>query len=54
MLITGRGQTWSVPEAECFAEASAIHHRSSNRTLTFGELVAKAGNPSGADAATVN
>lgn len=42
MLIAAAAQTWGVPESECFAEGSAIHHRGTNRTLTYGALVPKA------------
>ncbi|HVU22661.1 MAG TPA: xanthine dehydrogenase family protein molybdopterin-binding subunit [Opitutus sp.] len=42
MLTTAAAQTWGVPETECVAENSAIHHRSSGRKLGYGELVAKA------------
>ncbi len=42
MLITAAARTWKVPESECYAEGSAIHHRPTGRTLTYGALVAKA------------
>jgi isoquinoline 1-oxidoreductase subunit beta len=42
MLIEAAAQTWGVPAAECVAENSAVHHRSSGRSLRYGELVAKA------------
>ncbi|MEO7599532.1 MAG: molybdopterin cofactor-binding domain-containing protein, partial [Opitutus sp.] len=42
MLTTAAAQTWNVPESECFAEASAIHHKPSGRKLSYGELVGKA------------
>ena len=43
MLITAAAlQTWKVPESECHAELSAIHHRSSGRKLAYGELVSAA------------
>ncbi|HWA85755.1 MAG TPA: xanthine dehydrogenase family protein molybdopterin-binding subunit [Opitutus sp.] len=42
MLTTAAAQTWSVPESECYAEDSAIHHRPTSRKLGYGELVAKA------------
>jgi isoquinoline 1-oxidoreductase beta subunit len=42
MLITAAAQTWGVPESECFAELTAVHHRPSGRKLGYGELVAKA------------
>ncbi len=42
MLIDAAAQTWGVPAAECTAAATAVHHAASNRTLSYGELVAKA------------
>ena len=42
MLTTAAAQTWNVPESECYAESTAIHHRPTGRTLTYGDLVAKA------------
>jgi isoquinoline 1-oxidoreductase beta subunit len=42
MLVDAAAQTWGVPAGECNAADSAVHHRSSGRTLKFGELVAKA------------
>lgn len=42
MFTTAAATRWNVPEAECYAEKGAIHHRSTNRTLTYGELVDEA------------
>ncbi len=42
MLVTAAAQTWSVPESECFAKETAIHHRPTGRKLSYGELVSKA------------
>jgi isoquinoline 1-oxidoreductase subunit beta len=42
MLVQAAAQTWKVPAAECSVAAGAVHHRSSKRTLGYGELVAKA------------
>lgn len=42
MLITAAAQTWNVPESECYAEASSVHHRPTHRRLAYGDLVAKA------------
>ncbi len=42
MLIEAAAQTWGIPAGECFALGGAVHHRTSGKTLKYGELVAKA------------
>ena len=42
MLVEAAAQTWSVPAAQCYAAASAVHHRPSQRTLAFGDLASRA------------
>jgi len=42
MLVEAAAQTWSVPASECFAQAAAVHHRPSGKSLGYGELAAKA------------
>jgi isoquinoline 1-oxidoreductase beta subunit len=42
MLIAAAAQTWSVPEAECSAASAKVWHKASNRSLGYGQLVAKA------------
>ena len=42
MLISAAALTWSVPRSGCTAENSHIKHAASNRTLSYGDLVAKA------------
>lgn len=42
MLITAAAQTWGVPERECHAALSAVHHRPSNRSLGYGALASRA------------
>jgi len=42
MLLTAAAQIWGVPASECYVKDGVVHHRDSGRTLSFGELVAKA------------
>jgi len=42
MLIDAAAQTWNVPAAECRAENGRVVHAGSQRSLGYGELVAKA------------
>ena len=42
MLITAAAQIWGVPDSECETALGAVHHRASNRRLTYGELADKA------------
>lgn len=42
LLIAAAAQTWDVPVTECAAADGTVHHATSNRTLTYGELVATA------------
>ncbi|RQP21508.1 xanthine dehydrogenase family protein molybdopterin-binding subunit [Piscinibacter terrae] len=42
LLVQAAAQAWKVPAAECSVAEGAVHHRSSKRTLGYGELVAKA------------
>jgi isoquinoline 1-oxidoreductase subunit beta len=42
MLVAAAAQTWSVPEAECSTSAGRVRHGTSNRSLGYGELAAKA------------
>ncbi len=41
MLITAAAQTWNVPEAECATSANKVYHKSSNRSLGYGELAGR-------------
>jgi isoquinoline 1-oxidoreductase beta subunit len=42
MLIAAAAQTWNVAATECSTEAGKVLHRTSKRTLSYGELVEKA------------
>jgi isoquinoline 1-oxidoreductase subunit beta len=42
MLIAAAAARWNVPAAECVAQASAITHEPSERTVTFGAVAADA------------
>ena len=42
MLVTAAAQTWGVPAAQCTTEAGVVHHRASNRRLSYGELTTRA------------
>ena len=42
MLVAAAAQSWSVPVSECDAASGRVHHRSTDRSLGYGELAAKA------------
>src|SRR5688572_22117523 len=42
MLVTAAAQTWSVAESEVETRDGVVHHRSSGRSLKYGELLDKA------------
>jgi CO/xanthine dehydrogenase Mo-binding subunit len=42
MLISAAALTWGVPRSACTAETGRIKHATSNRSLSYGELVGKA------------
>lgn len=42
LLIEAAANTWNVPASECHADLGRVHHDTSKRSLSYGELVAKA------------
>jgi isoquinoline 1-oxidoreductase beta subunit len=42
MLVGAAAQRWNVPAGECSTEAGVVHHRSSGRSATYGELATAA------------
>jgi isoquinoline 1-oxidoreductase beta subunit len=42
MLVDAAAATWGVPASECNAAGTAVHHAATQRTLAYGDLVAKA------------
>ena len=53
MLIAAAAQTWNVPASELNASAGRVHHAASGRSLTFGELAARAATVSPPDLRSV-
>jgi isoquinoline 1-oxidoreductase subunit beta len=42
MLIAAAAQKWGVPETECYASNGRVYHRSTDKSLGYGELAATA------------
>ena len=42
MLIAAAAKQWGVPETECFAENGRVYHKSTDRSLGYGELASTA------------
>jgi isoquinoline 1-oxidoreductase beta subunit len=53
MMIAAAADIWGVPVSECYADQGVVHHRDSGKTLSYGDLVAKAATMPVPDAASV-
>ncbi len=53
MLIAAAAETWNVPASELTASAGRVTHGVTNRSLTYGELAAKAASMATPDLRTV-
>ena len=42
MLISAAAKQWNVPESECYAKNGRVYHRSTDKSLGYGELAAQA------------
>jgi len=42
LMILAAARRWGVPAADCTTSAGHVHHKASNRSLTYGELAADA------------
>jgi isoquinoline 1-oxidoreductase subunit beta len=42
MLIAAAAKTWGVPESECYAAHGRVYHRTTDRSLGYGELASSA------------
>ena len=53
MLVTAAARSWGVSESECETRDSAVHHRASGRSRTYGELGTEAAQVTPPDLETV-
>ena len=53
MLVAAAAQAWGVPATECTTEPGVVHHRASNRQMTYGALATAASTMTPPDLATV-
>ena len=53
MMIAAATATWNVPAAECTTSSGTVRHANSNRSLSYGELAAKAAHLPSPDLNTV-
>ena len=42
MLITAAAQQWGVPASECYAKSNQVHHRTSGKSVGYGDLASTA------------
>jgi isoquinoline 1-oxidoreductase subunit beta len=54
MFVAAGAQTWGVAVAECYASGTAVHHRPTGRSMTYGQLAATAATLTPPDMATVS
>jgi isoquinoline 1-oxidoreductase beta subunit len=53
MLVAAAAETWGVPASECETELGVVRHRTSGRSLSYGELATKAASVAAPDLKTV-
>ena len=53
MMIAAAAETWNVPASECATSSGVVHHASSRRSLSYGDLAAKAASLPSPNLATV-